>query len=61
VNAGSKRLLSNFSSDISDGECYLTLLSQISSENVNLPEVLKESPERRAQIICDLQKKYETA
>lgn len=51
--AGHPREVKNFSSDISDGENYLVLLSQIAPNIVPRDIHREPSPQRRAQLVCE--------
>lgn len=55
ANAGSPRRISNFSSDIADGECYLTLLNEICG-NIDVPNILNsQNKDQRAATIAGMQ------
>lgn len=52
--AGSPRTVNNFSSDIADGESYLTLMTQIAPHVVPKTVLQEQNPANRAQMVCAL-------
>lgn len=52
-NAGSQRRVSNFSGDISDGECYTLLLNQLQPEHCDLSPLKTSDLLQRANQILD--------